>query len=296
VINTPITTNASLTTAPNPSSYGQTVTLTGAITSSSAIPTGNLNFMDGAALLASVTLNAGGTATFTTSSLSVGTHSLQASYPGNSGFGSSTSATVTQTVNPAATTTLVSGAPNPSYLGTAVTFTVTVTSTTGAIPNGSVSFKLGSTVLGTVTLDGTGVAHFTTSALTTGNTTVTVVYNNTANFVTSTNTVMQTVNQLPTSTSLVSSLNPSGRNNVTTFTATVLNQGSEVGSTFAGTPTGSVTFFDGTTVLATSPVGSAGQAAFSTKLKKGSHMLTAKYSGDTSFVTSTSPVLVQVEE
>jgi hypothetical protein len=107
---------------------------------------------------------------------------------------------------------------------------------------------------------------------------------------------MQTVNQLPTSTSLVSSLNPSGRNNVTTFTATVLNQGSEVGSTFAGTPTGSVTFFDGTTVLATSPVGSAGQAAFSTKLKKGSHMLTAKYSGDTSFVTSTSPVLVQVEE
>ncbi len=54
----------------------------------------------------------------------------------------------------------------------------------------------------------------------------------------------------------------------------------------AGTPTGTVTFSDGATALATVPL-SAGQASFSTsKLQPGSHLITASYSGESSFMPS----------
>jgi hypothetical protein len=58
-------------------------------------------------------------------------------------------------------------------------------------------------------------------------------------------------------------------------------------------PTGSVTFEDGTTVLATVPL-SSGQAAYTdTGLTGGTHNITAQYSGDTNYVTN-SAVMQQV--
>src|SRR5262249_45559811 len=59
------------------------------------------------------------------------------------------------------------------------------------------------------------------------------------------------------------------------------------------TPTGTVTFNEGATVLATATL-SGGQATFSTStLATATHSITAVYSGDSIFTGSTSPVLVQ---
>lgn len=89
-------------------------------------------------------------------------------------------------------------------------------------------------------------------------------------------------------TALSASANPSLHGQSITFTATVTpSQGS-------GTPTGSVLFSDGNTTLGSLPLDGNGQARFSTSvLGIGSHVITATYSGDSSFLASTSPAVTQ---
>jgi sugar lactone lactonase YvrE len=94
-----------------------------------------------------------------------------------------------------------------------------------------------------------------------------------------------TVNKAPTSVALATSGNPALTQSSVTFTATV--------SSTSGTPTGSVSFLDGTTPLGSGTV-STGVATFTTSsLATGSHSITAAYSGDTNFTTSSSSVLSQ---
>jgi hypothetical protein len=91
-----------------------------------------------------------------------------------------------------------------------------------------------------------------------------------------------------TTTAVVSSLNPSTFDAPVTFTATVSAIGTSV-----GTPTGTIAFMDGGTVLSTVTL-SGGSAAFTTSaLAVGSHSITAVYSGDFNYVASSSAVLVQ---
>jgi hypothetical protein len=92
----------------------------------------------------------------------------------------------------------------------------------------------------------------------------------------------------PTTIALTSSPNPSKFGHVVTFTATVTWQG-------PGTPTGTVSFLDGTTNLGNSPLNSGGVAVLTTsKLAVGTHNMTAVYNGDANFAPSTSAVLRQV--
>ena len=66
-----------------------------------------------------------------------------------------------------------------------------------------------------------------------------------------------------------------------------------VNPTFKGTPTGTVTFYDGATVLGTASL-SAGMVQFvTTSLTAGSHTLTAVYGGDAVFQGSTSPAVTE---
>ena len=64
----------------------------------SGMPTGKVTFDDGSTVLGTVTLT-NGTASFTTSSLAVGTHSIKAVYAGDANFKTSTSAVLKQVVN-----------------------------------------------------------------------------------------------------------------------------------------------------------------------------------------------------
>jgi len=102
------------------------------------------------------------------------------------------------------------------------------------------------------------------------------------------NDVVITAQLFSTTTTLMSSLNPSLTGQQVTFTATVTKSGGP------GTPTGTVTFFDGSTPLATVPVNGSGVATFSTSsLGVGAHSITATYNGDANFATSTSAPVVQ---
>ncbi|MER6334871.1 Ig-like domain repeat protein, partial [Streptomyces sp. NPDC001034] len=285
-------TTTTLTSAPDPSVFGEAKTLTATVTAvppGAGIPTGTVDFFDGATLLGTGTL-VGGTATFTTSALAVGSHSLTAVYNGDTEFSGSTSPADVQTVTQAATTTGLTSAPDPSVFGEAKTLTATVTAVPpgSGTPTGTVDFFDGATLLGTGTLVG-GTATFTTSALGVGSHSLTAVYSGDTDFTGSTSPVdVQTVTQAATTTGLTSAPDPSVFGEAKTLTATVaaVPPGS-------GTPTGTVDFFDGATLLGTGTL-IAGTATLTTSaLGVGSHSLTAVYSGDAEFTGSASPVDVQ---
>ena len=98
----PAATTATLTSSPNPSQYGQTLTLTAVVVSGiGAPPDGeNISFMKGKTVLGTGTLNSG-SATLTISTLKAGTNSIKAVYGGDSNFAGSTSNPVKQVVNKA---------------------------------------------------------------------------------------------------------------------------------------------------------------------------------------------------
>jgi DNA-binding beta-propeller fold protein YncE len=93
------TTSTSVSSSVNPSSAGQSVTFTAAVGrgSATAVPSGSVTFEDGSTTLGTGTLS-GANASFTTSSLSVGTHAISAVYSGDSNFAGSTSSPLSQTV------------------------------------------------------------------------------------------------------------------------------------------------------------------------------------------------------
>lgn len=284
-------TSTLLQSSANPSNLGQSVTFTATVSTGGPgpIPSGTVSFFDGATLLGTSSLDVSGQATFSTSSLTAGSHVISATYNGSNNYNTSSSSPLNQNVNQAATTTSVLGSPNPSVIGQSVTFTATVTSgATGFTPTGTVSFLDGGTPLGSGTLDANGQATFTTSNLTIGMHTITAVYGGDTNFTGSQGSTGQTVNQIETATSVASSVNPSVFGQNVTFTATV---------TFGAAPfipTGSVTFFDGGSPIGSGPINAQGVATFSTStLNVAAHTITASYSGDTNFAASTSAPLSQ---
>ena len=190
--------------------------------------------------------------------------------------------------NMATTTTVLTSSPNPSTYGRAVIFTATVTSSIGAPPNGeTVTFKQGSTVVGTGTLSG-GTAVLSCSTLGVGTKAVTATYAGDAKFAASTSkSVNQVISKASTTTALSSSENPSSYEQSVTFMATVAPQ-------FSGTPSGTVTFKNGAATLGTVTLNSGVAKYTTTKLAVGTASITAVYSGSSSFTTSTSAALSQV--
>src|SRR5689334_7176866 len=93
-----IPTTTTLQITPNPSVFGQPVTLVATV--SPAAATGTVTLYDGVAVLGVSKLSGGKvtltTATLTTTSLGIGIRSLQAFYSGDPSFQSSTSAALSQ--------------------------------------------------------------------------------------------------------------------------------------------------------------------------------------------------------
>ncbi len=259
----------------NPAVVGATVTFTATVTPSTA--TGNVKFLDGTTLLGTVALTSG-VASFTTSTLSQGSHSITAAYAGDANDTSATSAVLTQTVQASSSVVVISSA-NPAVVGASVTFTATVTPATAT---GNVKFLDGTTLLGTVALT-SGVASFTTSTLSQGSHSITASYAGDANDTSSTSAVLTQTIQAASSVALASSPNPAAVGATVTLTATVT----------PATATGNVKFLDGTTLLGTVAL-TSGVASFTTStLSQGSHSITAAYAGDANNTSATSAVLTQ---
>ncbi|MDD5288771.1 MAG: Ig-like domain repeat protein [Dehalococcoidales bacterium] len=101
-------------------------------------------------------------------------------------------------LTPSATTIAIASSANPSTFGQSVTFTATVSVVPPAtgIPTGAVTFKDGTTTLGTGTVNGSSQATYTTSALSVGSHPISAVYGGDANYAASTSSVLtQIVNQ-----------------------------------------------------------------------------------------------------
>lgn len=274
----------------NPSLFGGSVTFTATVstTSTGGTPTGNVVFKDGAATLGTVAL-AAGVASYTTAALTGGSHSVSATYAGDTNHAPGAAATVVQIVDRAATTTTVASSANPSKHGQSVTFTATVASGVAGALTGNVVFTDGGVTIGTSAI-AAGVATLTTSVLATASHDIVATYGGNTNFATSaSSTVAQVVDAASTTTTLIASTNPGVVGVSITFTATVATA-----APGAGTVTGTVTFKDGATVLGTGTL-AAGVTTFATSaLTVGTHPITAVFEGSTDSLTSTSATLSEV--
>ena len=186
-----------------------------------------------------------------------------------------------------ASTTTLSASATSIAIGTSVTFTATVTPASGTpTPTGTVTFKDGTTTLGTGMLNSSGAATYSSSALAIGSHSITASYGgDSRNLASVSSVVAVSVAQSSTTTVLTSSATSLVVGASATFTATV------TGSAGGTTPTGTVTFNDGTTALGTGTL-NAGIATYSTSaLAAGSHSITAVYAGDTSNAGSTSAAM-----
>jgi Bacterial Ig-like domain (group 3)/MBG domain (YGX type)/Beta-propeller repeat len=271
-----------LAASANPSVFGQSLTLTATVTSSaSGTPTGTVTFLDGTTTIGSATLS-NGQASLSVFSLTTGAHSIKAAYGGDATFAGSTSIALTETISQGGSSTTISASPNPGVVGQPVTLTAAVSAVPPATgtPTGTVTFLDGTTSLGTGTLSG-GQATLTTSSLSAGAHAISATHVGDTNFLGSTSSAFTLAVQQTTSTTLAVSPNPATAGQPVSLSATVTPGG-------AGTPTGSVTFFDGTSTLGTATV-TAGTATFITSsLAAGMHSLTAFYPGDSNFAPSSS--------
>ncbi|MFD6536349.1 Ig-like domain repeat protein, partial [Streptomyces goshikiensis] len=186
---------------PSPSVCGEAVTVCATVTAvapGSGTPTGTVTFTGAGGLNETVTLDASGTACFTTTTLETGT--ITAVYNGDTCFTGSTG-TVDVTVNQAASVTTVSVDPDPSVCGETVTVCASATAVDpgSGTPTGTITFT-GAGLNTTVPLNASGAACFTTTTLETG--TVTAVYNGDGCFSSSAETFDVTVNQAASTTTV----------------------------------------------------------------------------------------------
>ncbi|HLJ73310.1 MAG TPA: Ig-like domain repeat protein, partial [Thermoanaerobaculia bacterium] len=282
----PAATTTTLATSATPTRLGQPVTFSATVASSTT-PTGFVTFTIDSAPQPAAQL-AGGVATLTTSTLSVGTHVVSASFAGDGVTIASSSGSLTggQTVIPADSATTLTSSANPVVSGQPITFTANV----GAIapgagsPTGSVTFSIDDAPIGTAPM-ASGAATFSySSALSIGAHVATAAYSGDSNFNTSIGSldIPQLSNPDATSVTITPTANPAIAGNSVTFTAHAT-----ANPPGAGVPTGSIAFsVDGGSPTSVA-VDASGAAAFSQSFAIGSHSIQAVYSGDSNFLTST---------
>jgi hypothetical protein len=290
--------DVSVLSSANPSVFGQGVVISSQVVAdppSGNTPTGTVTFVD---TTTSTTL---GTATLTgspptatlpsNSNLTGGNHTVEADYSGDGNFAATVSSLdLFQQVNSSMTSiNLTSSDLNNAVFGETITFTATVSAVApgSGTPSGTIAFKVDGVTKETTALDGTGSATYATATLgfsLTGHT-ITAQYFGNGNFAGDTQSLTQVISKDETSTSVVTSTeNPSTYGDSVTFSAVVSSV-----APGSGTPTGTVTFLDGTTVIGTGTL-SAGIASLTiSTLTGGDHLITAAYDGDPDFQTSDSP-------
>jgi hypothetical protein len=286
--------STTLNSSPGSSAFGQGVTFTasvGAVSSGAGSPSGTVDFTDGATDLTpgGVSLSSG-VATFTTTALAVGSHTITASYTGDANFLASqvNDSTAPEVVSKATSSTALNSAPNSSTLGQKVTFTATVSAMApgAGTPTGTVDFTDGATDLtpGGVTLTG-GAATFSTASLAVATHTIAASYSGDGGFLSSQGNdagAPQVVQRGASVTVLFGSPNPAVFGQPVLFTAAVraLTPGT-------GTPTGAVIFNDGATSIGSATINGSGRVTFTySALARGNHAITASYQGDSNFAGS----------
>jgi sugar lactone lactonase YvrE len=302
--------------SPEPSTYGQTVTFTvhvAGAAGSTGTPSGTVTLVFCHGTTIAITLDASGNGSVMqpyVNELSepAGSCPYTANYAGDSFFFPSASASTAYIVNPSASTTTGSGAPNPGFLGQTVTLTATVAGNPSpslgsggvilppgsTVATGTVQFFDGAVSLGSATVSGTQTASLATSALALGTHSITAVYSGDANLSGSTSIAfLETIELAPTSTTLSATPNPGEQNHAETI---VVNVAALLG---AAAPVGSVAITDGGVLLTTlnvlTPNGLLASASYAaTGLTPGTHLLQAFFTSASGFLPSQSGVVALV--
>jgi hypothetical protein len=246
--------------------------------------------------------------------LTAGTYTIGAQYnTGDTNYTAGTDTTLPVTVAKASTSisSLTSSDGGASNVDTSVTFTATVQAPAGATValgnGGSVEFtdngtpisvcggSNGVAVTGWNATTATATAACVTSALSGGSHSIVAQYQNDPNYGTSLNVVTQSVTAISSGSSLVSSATSTGPSAYTavinlpiTLTATVQPASSAVALS------GTVTFTDGANPVPGCTVAFTASTGIGTcttsSLALGSHTITAKYAGDSSYTTSSATI------
>jgi len=167
-----------LTASPNPAAVTQSVTFSVMVRDAqgSVDPTGTVSFSSDGAAIGTATLNTGGVATISTSSLTVGAHHIVATYAGSADFNTS-SASLTENVGLIGTQLSLTASPNPADTGQTITLTARISAAlTGMMPFGDITILDGTTALGTAALNDQGIATLSIPSLSDGTHSLTAVY------------------------------------------------------------------------------------------------------------------------
>jgi Big-like domain-containing protein/centrosomal CEP192-like protein/HYDIN/CFA65/VesB family protein len=236
-------------------------------------------------------LTGAGTSTLTfTASSTVVSGSSTITGIGTPASGTAQTASLTLQVNasPSAipTTTVLSITPGGGSLtvGSTYTLTATVTPSSGTVvPTGNVVFTIGSAPQ-TVALNSAGGATYTgTAPAATGNLSISAAYQGSAQFaVSDSNTLTETLTAIATTTTLTASPNPITQGGQVTLTATVTP------ASGAASPTGTVSFYNGATLIGTASLSGDSASLHISSLPAGTDLLTATYSGSATFSSSSS--------
>ncbi len=285
---------------PNPALATSPVTLTATLTAT-AIPntplSGAITFLDGANVLATAPVSSSGTATYTTSSLTVGQHTLQATYSGDSVHGPSTSGTLPETIQPLPTALSLHLPPTPVTAFSTVPITATLTAAGATIaqacrPSCQILFSANGSLLGTSATDPTGSATLISTLFPAGAYTITASLAQSANLLPSTASAILTVTPAPTAIHLSAAPNPAIQFQRLTIAAALTAPGNSTA------PTGQIAFQDGNTPLALVPIATIGRAqaaSFSTSaLSPGTHLITATYPATPNFLPASATLSVTV--
>lgn len=272
-------TSPSLSVSPSPSpvAYASPLTLTATLGNSYS-PTGTVTFYDGGTPIGTATVS-GTTASLTLSNLSVGSHSITASYDGDSNNNPATGGT-TVPVTRATPSIAVNASSTAASNGMSVAVVAAVTG--AGSPTGTVTFYEGSTQLGSAALSGSS-AILMLSSYPLGSHTFTAIYNGDTNnaSVRSAAATMPVVKAATTLSVSSATTSPAAAQSVT-LTATLSS---------AISPTGAVTFKDGTAVLGTATLSGTTAIFTTTALAMGAHSITAVYAGDSKNAGATSSAI-----
>ena len=240
-------TTTSLTSSNNPQTAGESVTFDAHVApvEGTSVPTGIISFIVDGVITDHETLDGSGDASFASSTLTVGPHTIVASYLGHNTVSSASSGALTQTITGqvSAPTFVIPGGTYPGALNVSIET---------ASPGATIYYTTGSTMPTTSSTKYT--APIAVSATTTINAIAVESPDTQSPVATATYTILPTA--IATTTSIESSLNPSTAGQSVTFTATVT-------AASGPTPTGSVIFKHGSTIMGTAPL-VAGIAQFTT--------------------------------
>ena len=265
----------------NPSVFGQSVTFTATVSSVAGNPTGSVSFYDNGGLLGSASISSG-TATYSTSAMTVGSHTITANYAGNTNFNGSNSGDYSQVVNKSnSSTTITSDDPDPSVFGQSYTVNVLVSAVApgAGTPGGSVTISDGAISCNNVALVDGAASCLLPSTDVVLQRTITATYSGNGNFNASSDTEFHRIDKADSVTTITSDL-PDPSVYWQDYTVSFLVAAQLPGE---GIPSGTVIVSDGENNCGpVSLVLGAGSCVLPST-SAGSKTLTTTYSGNTLF-------------